>query len=74
MAFNFKVEKEFATISAKGGIMKKLTFTSWNGNPAKFDLRIWREQDGQLLPGKGVTLDDSEMTALYDALREMPGE
>ena len=51
----YEVKKTIAEISSTGSTAKRLTLTSWNGNPAKLDLRIWRiEGNGDSQPGKGV--------------------
>lgn len=36
----YEVKKTIAEISSTGSTAKRLTLTSWNGNPAKLDLRI----------------------------------
>lgn len=68
--FNYTVEKTIATIGSSGNSEKRLTVTSWNGNPAKLDLRTWRTVDGEQTPGKGMTLTNSEAAALCEALAE----
>lgn len=63
------VERVLAEIGGTDRGMKRLTLTSWNGNPAKLDLRPWTiEPTGKALPGKGLTLTDAEARALCDAL------
>lgn len=61
----YTIEKHIADIGSK-----QLTLTSWNGNPAKLDLRTWRTVDGEQQPGKGLTLTTTEAAALADALKE----
>lgn len=58
----FQIEKTLAEIGEGG---KRLTLTSWNGNPAKLDLRKWKD-DGT--PGRGMTLTNDEARELLDAL------
>ena len=58
----FQIEKTLAEIGEGG---KRLTLTSWNGNPAKPDLRKWKD-DGT--PGRGMTLTNDEARELLDAL------
>lgn len=65
---NFDIQKTLAIISSTGSTEKALTVTSWNDRPAKLDLRVWREADGEKLPGKGITLDEAEAAALAAAL------
>lgn len=65
----WNTEKTLADISSSGSTAKRLTITSWNGRPAKLDLRTWRtDENGQQQPGKGLTLTDTEAAALEQAL------
>lgn len=59
----FAIEKEIATIGNK----KELRLVSWNGHPAKLDIRTWYNEGK---PGKGMTFSDEEGRALLDALRD----
>ena len=52
----YQTERTLAEISSTGSSAKRLTVTSWNGNPAKLDLRIWRTDEEPAKPGKGITL------------------
>ena len=65
---DFRTEKQVAEISSTGSSAKRLTVTSWNGNPAKLDLRIWRTDEEPAKPGKGITLTDEEAKTLAAAL------
>ncbi len=58
----FQIEKTLAEIGEAG---KRLCFVSWNNNPAKLDLRKWKD-DGT--PGRGMTLTNDEARELLDAL------
>ncbi len=64
----YQTERTLAEISSTGSSAKRLTVTSWNGNPAKLDLRIWRTDEEPAKPGKGITLTDAEAKILADAL------
>lgn len=66
MTITYNTEQTLAILSSTGTSEKRLTLTSWNGNPAKLDLRIWRTDEEK--PAKGVTLTDEEARTLYDAL------
>lgn len=46
---------------------KKLTFTSWNGNAPRYDIRDWYDDKA----GKGITLDKDELKRLYELLVDM---
>lgn len=44
---------------------KEINLVSWNGRPAKVDIREWNE--GQ--PRKGITLTEAEAHDLYEVLK-----
>lgn len=70
----YEVEKTIAEISSTGSTAKRLTLTSWNRNPAKLDLRIWRtESGGEDKPGKGITLTEDEAAAVAAAISDYLG-
>lgn len=65
--FDFEIEERIAVLSeGAAGYSTELNRVSYNGYPAKLDLRKWHE--GQ--PLKGVSLSDDEARRLYDALAE----
>ena len=65
-----KIERTIAEISRTDRGIKRLTLTSWNGNPAKLDLRIWVIDDnGQEKPGRGITLSEAEAFTLAAELQ-----
>lgn len=67
----YEVKQTLAEISKTGSTAKRLTVTSWNGNPGKLDLRVWRtDADGNQQPGKGVTMTEAEAAAVADAIKE----
>lgn len=66
-----KIERTIAEISRTDRGIKRLTLTSWNGNPAKLDLRIWVTDDaGQEKPGRGITLTEAEGLTLAAELQD----
>lgn len=66
----YKVEEKLAEISSTSRGTKLLTRTSWNGCPAKIDLRIWVTDDaGEVKPGRGITLTDEEAATVADTLQ-----
>ena len=70
----YEVKKTIAEISSTGSTAKRLTLTSWNGNPAKLDLRIWRtDGNGDSQPGNGVTLTEDEAAAVAAAISDYLG-
>ena len=68
-----EVERTLAELSSTGSSAKRICLVSWNGNPAKLDLRVWRTVDGETKPGKGVTLTDEEAETLLAALTDYFG-
>lgn len=69
--FSFKVEKDYGSFG-DGSWQFHLTKTSWQGRPAKLDVRQWNEDMTRMK--RGVTLTDAEaydlMSLLEDALTE----
>ena len=67
-AFNYEVVEQIAVLSQSGDTTKELNRVSYNGSPAKYDLRSWRRADGEEKLLKGLTLTDEEARALREAL------
>lgn len=67
-AFNYEIVKHIATLSQSGDTSKELNRVSYNGSPAKYDLRSWKRTDGEEKLLKGLTLTDEEARALKEAL------
>ena len=67
-AFNYEVVEQIAVLSQSGDTTKELNIVSYNGSPAKYDLRSWRRADGEEKLLKGLTLTDEEARALREAL------
>lgn len=67
-AFNYEIVEHIATLSQSGYTSKELNRVSYNGSPAKYDLRSWKRTDGEEKLLKGLTLTDEEATALKEAL------
>ena len=62
-----EIQKQLAQIStSKSGWHLELNLVSWNGRPAKFDIRSWSPDHQKM--GKGVTLTTQELQALKDTL------
>ena len=66
--FNYEIVEHIATLSQSGDTSKELNRVSYNGSPAKYDLRSWKRTDGEEKLLKGLTLTDEEATALKEAL------
>lgn len=72
--FAFDIVEHIATLSENrtGNYAVELNRISFNGNPAKYDLRKWDKANGKML--KGITLTDEEAEALQAALAEYLGK
>ena len=68
----YTVEKTIAELSATGSTRKRLALVSWNGRPAKLDLRTWYDDEK---PGRGITITNAEaadfVAALADHLKRL---
>lgn len=67
-AFNYEIVEHIATLSQSGDTSKELNLVSYNGSPAKYDLRSWRRTDGEEKLLKGLTLTAEEANLLKQAL------
>ena len=67
-AFNYEIVEKVAVLSQSGDTTKELNRVSYNGSPAKYDLRSWRRTDGEEKLLKGLTLTEDEARALKEAL------
>ena len=68
--------KEEITFEIVGHIGKagrrEVNLVSWNGRPAKVDIREWDEYHDS--PKRGITMTDAEAKELYEALKTRYGE
>ena len=67
-AFNYEIVETIATLSQNGDTSKELNRVSYNGSPAKYDLRSWKRADGEEKLLKGLTLTEEEASLLKQAL------
>lgn len=67
-AFNYEIVERIAVLSENGDTTKELNRVSYNGSPAKYDLRSWRRTDGEEKLLKGLTLTEEEASILKEAL------
>ena len=64
--FECKILEDYGTLSSNDkGYELKFTYTSWNGNDPKYDLRSWKDGRGF----KGITLTGEEVEELYKILK-----
>ena len=64
----FEIVEEIGVIAAHStGWKKELNLVSWNGGPAKYDIRDWDPDHSRM--SRGVTLKEQEMRQIVDLLR-----
>lgn len=69
-SFEYEILEEIGVLSENAkGWRKELNLISWNGRPAKFDLRDWAPDHEKM--GKGVTLSNEEFAALQQLFKAM---
>lgn len=68
----FEVKEEIGIISdrGKGGVVR-IDYGAWNGNTPKYEVRIWKDKDGQSMPTKGIGLTGEELIALGDIINQL---
>lgn len=65
-----EIQKQLAVLSTtKAGWHLELNLVSWNGRPAKFDIRSWSPDHQKM--SKGVTLTSQEVQKLRDTLNSI---
>lgn len=65
--FTYEIVEKIAVLGTSSkGWTKELNKVSWNGKPAKYDIREWDPEHEKM--GKGITLTDDEFQKLKDAL------
>lgn len=70
MAIEFEILENVGVLSTNAkGWQKELNLVSWNGRPAKFDLRDWDPDHVKM--GKGVTLSNEEVAQLKTILADV---
>ena len=63
----YEIINQIGVISTStSGWNTELNRVSWNGAEPKYDLRSWSPDHSKM--GKGITLSESELTALADLL------
>lgn len=71
-SFTFELLERLGTISTNKGISREVNIVSWNGKPAKIDIRGW--DDDHENPTKGLALTEDEAKALYEILKGRFGD
>lgn len=71
--FTYTIEKQFGTVSNAGSLPIELNLISFNGAAARYDLRKWREKNGERKMQKGITMTREEILDLRAFLNAMEG-
>ena len=67
--FTFEIEEQLLVLSEnEKGWTKELNRVSFNGAPAKYDIRTWSPDHMKM--GKGITLTNEEFQVLLDAFKQ----
>ena len=62
-AFTFEIQEHLGVLrTSNSGWRKEMNVVSWNGKPAKYDLRDWSEDHKKM--SKGITLTREEARAV----------
>lgn len=67
MAFEYEIVEPIAVLGKANDRTIEVNMVSWNGRPAKVDIRRWSED--HTFMGKGIALTEDEAKALYMALK-----
>ncbi|CMZ93064.1 seryl-tRNA synthetase family protein [Streptococcus pneumoniae] len=71
--FTFEIEEHLLTLSEnEKGWTKEINRVSFNGAPAKFDIRAWSPDHTKM--GKGITLSNEEFQTMVDAFKGNKGK
>lgn len=76
--FDYTVLKHIGVLSWGKKYSVDFNIMTWNGYPAKYDLRRWKvDEEGNKTPAKGVSLTASEvdiLKQLLDGIESIGGE
>lgn len=68
--FSYTIEKNLGVLStSKSGWTTELNLVSWNGRPAKYDIRPWAPDHEKM--GKGISLTKEEIATLKGILEKL---
>lgn len=67
--FVYAITEPIAVLADNGRSTLELNMVSFNGKPAKLDIRRWQSDGNSKIMRKGIALDDDEAEALYEALK-----
>lgn len=68
--FKYEIIQSIAILSTeRSGWTKEINLISYNGAPAKYDIRSWSPEHEKM--GKGITLTKDELIQLKSVLQEL---
>ena len=68
--FHFEIIEELGVLSsAQSGWSRELNRVSWNGAPAKLDIRDWSPDHSKM--DKGISLNETEAAKLKELLAKV---
>ncbi len=65
---NYHITEEFGCVRGEKGWDLEVNLISWDGKPAKIDIRRWNESRDKM--SKGLTLTKEEVKELLPLLKE----
>lgn len=68
---DYKIKKSIAVLTDKTAYRTELNLISFNGNPAKYDIRKWYVDGEMRKMLKGITLTVNELKELKAVLNSM---
>lgn len=68
--YNYKIVEHIATLSVSGTVSKELNKVSYNGHPAKYDIRDWKRDENGEQPLKGLTFTEEEWELLTTVIND----
>lgn len=69
----FEIKAQLGVLQAyPTGWAKEMNMVSWNGSPAKVDIREWDENHEKM--SRGITLSDKEVEAMLDIITDKAPE
>lgn len=68
--FNYEIIEHIGVLSTSGsGWTRELNLISWNGRPAKYDIRDWSPDHEKM--GRGLTFTKEELILLKEFTTEL---
>ena len=65
----YEIKEKIATLSENKVYSKEINVISWDQSPVKYDIRLWRLDNGH--PSKGLTFTKQELKDLRNILNRL---